>query len=192
MRVITTPKFRRQDFRKMERIKNNPGWRKPKGRHSKVSRKKKGFPSMPEKGYRTPKTIRGLHPCWLKIVEVSNPAQLSNVDPKTEAVRVRSVGLKKKVEIIKKAAELKIKLLNTKDIKEYLSNVEKQMKERKERRKSFFAQKDAQKKKREKKKEEKKAKEEAAPADKAEEMKKMEHDMQKSSQVQKLSKKGEQ
>lgn len=192
MKVRTTPKFRRQDFRKMERIKNNPGWRKPKGRFSKVLRRMRGYAARPGKGYRTPKAIRGLHPCWMKIVEVSNVNQLSKVNVKTEAVRITKVGLKKRVDIMKKAAEMKIKVLNTKDIKEYLSNVEKLLKERKDARKKFFADKEARKKKKEKKKEEKKAKEEAAPSEKAEEMKKMEKEMQKSSQVQKLSKKGEQ
>lgn len=191
MKVRGTPKFRRQDFRKMERIKNNPGWRRPKGRFSKVLRKMRGYAARPNKGYRTPKAIRGLHPCWMKIVEVSNINQLSKIDLKTEAVRITRVGLKKKTEIMKKAAEMKIKVLNTKDIKEYLSNVEKLLKERKEARKKFFAEKETKKKKKEKKKEEKKSKE-GTVEEKKEEMKNIEKEMQNSSQVKKLSKKGEQ
>jgi large subunit ribosomal protein L32e len=62
-------------------------------------------------GYRTPRMIRGLHPSGLKEVRVFAPAQLpANAET---AVRIAaSVGKAKRKQLIAKAKELGIRVLN--------------------------------------------------------------------------------
>ena len=105
------PDFIRQESWRYVRIKEN--WRRPRGIDSKIRLKKKGYPKMPDIGYRSPKLIRGLHPSGFREVLVYNPSQLDNINPDREAIRIaHSVGKKKRMEIIKKAEELGIKILN--------------------------------------------------------------------------------
>lgn len=105
------PDFIRQESWKYVRLKEN--WRRPRGIDSKMRLKKKGRPKMPNIGYRTPRIIRGLHPSGFKEILVYNPSQLNNVNPDREAIRIAgTVGRKKRLEIIKKADELGIRVLN--------------------------------------------------------------------------------
>ena len=105
------PEFRRPLSETIKRIKES--WRRPRGLHSKVRQKEKSKLKMPDIGYRQPKEIRGLHPSGFKEVLVRNFKELENVDPSKEAIRIAAtVGKKKREEIIKKAKELKIKVLN--------------------------------------------------------------------------------
>jgi len=88
-------------------------WRKPRGRYSNKRKKLKEAGPIPCIGYRQPKAVRGLHPSGYKEVLVHNVKELEKIDPKTEAARIASqVGLKKRLEIMKKAKELGIKILN--------------------------------------------------------------------------------
>ena len=68
---------------------------------------------MPSVGYGAPRQLRFLHPSGFKEVLVSSLKDLEKVDPKTEAIKIaHTVGKKKRQEILKKAEELKIKVLN--------------------------------------------------------------------------------
>jgi large subunit ribosomal protein L32e len=94
-----------------KRVKES--WRRPRGIHSKIRIRKKGKIKMPSVGYGAPKELRFLHPSGLKEVLVSNLKDLEKVDPKTQEIRIaHTVGEKKRKEIIKKAEEMKIKILN--------------------------------------------------------------------------------
>jgi large subunit ribosomal protein L32e len=105
------PKFRRWMSQAYKRVKES--WRRPRGIHSKVRIRKKGKIKMPSVGYGAPKELRFLHPSGLKEVLISNLKDLEKVDPKTQAIRIaHTVGEKKRKEIIKKAEEMKIKILN--------------------------------------------------------------------------------
>jgi large subunit ribosomal protein L32e len=105
------PKFKRWMSQAYKRVKES--WRRPRGIHSKVRIRKKGKIKMPSVGYGAPKELRFLHPSGLKEVLISNLKDLEKVDPKTQAIRIaHTVGEKKRKEIIKKAEELKIKILN--------------------------------------------------------------------------------
>jgi large subunit ribosomal protein L32e len=105
------PEFKRWMSQAYKRVKES--WRKPRGIHSKVRIRKKGKIKMPSVGYGAPKELRFLHPSGLKEILVSNLKDLEKVDPKTQAIRIaHTVGEKKRKEIIKKAEELKIKILN--------------------------------------------------------------------------------
>ncbi|NOZ81575.1 MAG: 50S ribosomal protein L32e [Candidatus Micrarchaeota archaeon] len=105
------PKFLRQNWFRLKRLGEK--WRRPKGRHSKLRRsfKAKGF--KPDPGYGSPREVRGLHPCGLKEVLVFRPQDLEKINPEKECARISAkVGKKKRMEILKKAEELKIKVLN--------------------------------------------------------------------------------
>ena len=68
---------------------------------------------MPAIGYGTPKDTRYLHPSGYKDVLVRNLKELENLDPATEAARLSSsIGKNKKSQMLEKASELGIKVLN--------------------------------------------------------------------------------
>lgn len=104
------PKFLRQDYGKRKRIKKK--WKNPSGLHSKMKKKKKGKRKPVEIGYRTPKKTRGIHPSGFIEVYVQNINDLKGIDKKKCAIRIGRVGKKKRIEILKEAKKLKIKVLN--------------------------------------------------------------------------------
>ncbi len=103
------PKFVRWGSASLVRIK--PAWRRPKGINSKVLVKKKGKLPMPAIGYGTPKIERYMHPSGMKEVMVNNVNDLGKATG--YAVRISAtVGNKKRIDIVKKAEEMKLKVLN--------------------------------------------------------------------------------
>ncbi len=105
------PDFVRYESWRYVRVKES--WRKPRGIDNKVRHKKKGHIRMPEIGFRKPKLVRGLHPSGFKPVPVTNPNDLLKLDPETEAAVIKSgVGARKREQILKKAEELGVKVLN--------------------------------------------------------------------------------
>jgi len=91
--------------RKKQRV-----WRKAKGRDSKIRLNRFGYPKSPTVGYKSPKSmagkIEGLTP-----ILVHNVADLDKLT-KSDAAIIARVGAKKKLDIIKKAEEMKIKIIN--------------------------------------------------------------------------------
>lgn len=72
-------------------------------------------PSKVRVGFRGPKEVRGLHSSGFEEVMAYNVADLEDVDPKKQAVRIGStVGTKKRLKIAKRAEELEIRILNMK------------------------------------------------------------------------------
>ena len=90
-------------------------WRRPRGRHNKIRKKRFGYQSKPEIGYKSPKIqlgkVLGLNP-----ILVHNKNELKNVGIASGIIIAR-VGAKKKLEIIKKAEEMKIRILNMRNKK---------------------------------------------------------------------------
>lgn len=105
------PKFIRQESWRYDRLAEN--WRKPKGKDNKMRKQVSGVPALVKVGYRGPKVSRGLHPSGYTDNVVHNVAELAKLDPKKDAVRLgHTVGKRKRIDIIAKATERGIKILN--------------------------------------------------------------------------------
>ena len=105
------PKFRKQGINYLKRIRVR--WRKPRGRDSKLAKKEKSKGGYPNVGYRAPKETRGLHPSGLEEVYVQNIKDLEKIDVKKQVGRLSAtIGKRKRQIIVKKAEEMKIRLLN--------------------------------------------------------------------------------
>ena len=105
------PRFIRQQlwqFKKLREI-----WRRPRGRHSKQRKHLKYRPPTARIGYASPKKVRNLHPSGFKERIINNTKEFENIDKKTEAIKIAGkVGKKKRMEIIQKADEMGIRVLN--------------------------------------------------------------------------------
>ena len=105
------PKFVRQESWRYDRLSES--WRRPKGKDNKMRRQVSGVPPLVKVGYRGPKISRGLHPSGYTDNLVFNGKDLMKLDPKNDAARIgHAVGTRKRIEIITKASELGIKVLN--------------------------------------------------------------------------------
>ncbi len=105
------PDFIRQDNPK--RMKVNDKWRKPKGIHSKIRHHFKGRRKMPSTGYKSPKKVKGFHSSGLIMVRVFSSADVKNIKKENEGIIIpKNIGMKKRLEILKKSKELGVKTLN--------------------------------------------------------------------------------
>jgi len=110
------PEFVKQESWRYKRL--NESWRKPKGIDSKMRLSVEGWPKIVKVGYRGPKITRGLHPSGYKDILVHNMDELKGLNPKTDAARLASgLGAKKRAELIEKAKEMGIKILNPRGVK---------------------------------------------------------------------------
>ena len=111
MRAGNRARFQRRGIHEKKRL--DDVWRKPKGRHNKLRRQIKAKGPLPRPGYGSPAAIRGLHPCGLSDILVHNEGMLAPLDPRLHAVRIAAgVGMKKKMEIQKKALDAGLRVLN--------------------------------------------------------------------------------
>ena len=104
--------FRRQEWFRYKRL--GIKWRKPRGLHSKMRRNMKYRSNIPRIGYGAPSEAKGLHPSGFKEVMVYNVKELDGIEPKTEAARIgHGVGTRKRKEILERARERGIRVLNS-------------------------------------------------------------------------------
>src|SRR3989344_4510919 len=125
------PNFIRQDYQ-VKRLKKV--WRAPKGIHSKLRRKFKGHIKQPVIGYRSPKQVRFLTKEGLKQILVKNLNDLKNINSKDSILIIANLGLRKKLELLKKIKELKFRVSNIHDIDDFIKTAEGKLAERKKRR----------------------------------------------------------
>ena len=106
------PRFIRMNSWYLKRLEDV--WRSPnRSLDNKIRLEKKGYPAKVKVGYRGPKAVRGMHPSGFREVLVYNASQLEGLDPSKYAIRISStVGRRKRGEIIKKAMELGLRILN--------------------------------------------------------------------------------
>jgi large subunit ribosomal protein L32e len=128
------PSFRRQNAGLKKKLESS--WRKPKGYQSKLRLRHKGKGGYVSPGYKSPKEVRGLSRAGLVIARVANVADLEALDPKLHtAMLVGSMGLKKRMAVIKACLTKGINVSNVKDIKAYLETNERAIMAKKEKKK---------------------------------------------------------
>jgi len=125
------PSFRRTDSHKKAKISDS--WRQPRGRHSPVRKRRKGYLKRLSVGYGAPRLARGLNPQGIKEVHVYNLKDLNKVQKDEGIIIGSNVGTRKKLEILKKINENKeLTLLNIKDIDKFIKETEDRFKTKKE------------------------------------------------------------
>lgn len=133
--------------------KKKQKWRRPTGRDNKMREKRRGYPAVVQIGYKKEERKSALI--------IKNVQELENVK-KENIVIVGKVGKKKKIEIAKKAKEMKIEFQNL-NVKKLLKEVEKAKKKKVEKPVEKKLEKKEDVKKVEKTKSESKEKEESKP-----------------------------
>ena len=122
------PAFKRLNWFRYKRL--GTAWRKPRGMHSKMRIRLKYRPPVVSIGYRGPAAARGLHPSGFTEVLVHRPEELEALDGKLEAARVAAtVGDRKREAIEARAAELDIRVLNSRGYDDDDDTVEEEDKE---------------------------------------------------------------
>ena len=81
-------------------------WRRPTGRHNKMREKRKGSAAVVSIGYRSNRKLRER-----KIIKINNVKDLEKTK-KNEVAIISGIGKRKKIEIAKKAKEMKIEIYN--------------------------------------------------------------------------------
>ncbi len=110
------PSFRRQEWFRYRRL-SKTGYRKPKGKDSKMRMNRKYRSPMARVGYGKVASARGLHPSGFEEVLVHNIDDLDGIDPERQAVRVgSSVGNRKRSRIHDRADDLGLRVLNRRPI----------------------------------------------------------------------------
>lgn len=107
-------KFIRRDFKRYSKLGKNrkklQKWRRPTGRDNKIRENRKGYPSKVKVGFKSDKSesgkIEGKIP-----MRVLNLLDLEKIG-KNNSVIIGSIGARKKMEVIKKAQEMKLEILN--------------------------------------------------------------------------------
>ena len=112
--VRKKPKFLRTDWHKKIKlgrgVKKNQKWHGAKGRQNKFRLNRKGRGQRPKVGWGAPKGIRDLI-FGIRAVRVENLKDIDGVK-KGEGIIIGSVGMKKKKEMIAKANEIGLRILN--------------------------------------------------------------------------------
>ena len=116
------PNFLRQDAHRTKSLEKK--WIKPKGMHSKMRMKLRSRRVWPSSGYCSPNEVKGLTRKGFQPILVRNLKNLEGFDSKTQIVVVGHVGLKNKIQILKKCIENKYNVDNVKSPQEFITNIE--------------------------------------------------------------------
>jgi len=147
--IMKKLKFTRQDAHKKVRLGNK--WRRPRGLHSKMRLSKKGYNKCVSIGYGSSKSTRGFDKSGLKLIIIKSLKELEKINAKEECIAVaKTIGLRKKVEILKQAVKKSINVVNIKDVNKFLKDVEEKIKKSKEEKEKLMKKKELSKKEREK------------------------------------------
>lgn len=107
-------RFLRQDWMRHSRLgrgrKKLQKWRRPRGRHSKIRRKRFGYPLKVMIGFSSPKKSSGKINGKIPVL-VHNIKEISSLQGNSIAIIAR-VGAKLKAEMLKLAQEKEIQILN--------------------------------------------------------------------------------
>lgn len=86
-------------------------WRRPKGRHSKIRRKHVGYPVQPGIGYKRAASVSGLVK-GKKPVHIVAEKDMVSLQKGQLIVISRRIGARKRLDLLKKAHELHLSVLN--------------------------------------------------------------------------------
>ena len=107
-------RFLRSDTRRHLRLgkkrRKLQKWRNPRGRHNKIRRQRRNYPLRVKIGYKSPVAQSGLIDN-LRPILVHNLKEVSSLK-KDSIIIIARIGAKKKLEVIKKANELGLKIMN--------------------------------------------------------------------------------
>jgi len=106
------PVFRQQDFHKKRRLAAK--WKRPTGLQSKMRHQFRGYSRRVKQGWRSPAEIRGFSMSGLEMVTIFTIKDLDNIKSHQGIIISSNLGLRKKIEIMDKALQLKIPVLNIK------------------------------------------------------------------------------
>ena len=113
-------KFIRTDYWRMSRLgkgrRKLQVWRRARGKHSKLRRRRKGYPAIPLIGYKKSRKDSGKVLGMIPVM-VNNMVDLEKIKSGQGAVISSRLGAKKRIEIIKKAESMKVRILNLKEDK---------------------------------------------------------------------------
>ena len=107
-------RFLRTDYMRLSKLGKNRKklqvWRRARGMHSKIRRRRRGYPEMPLIGRATPRKevnkVNGLVPALVHNLDELGRATKNNI------IIIARIGAKKRIELIKKAKEINLKILN--------------------------------------------------------------------------------
>jgi|ETN02SMinimDraft_4_1059925.scaffolds.fasta_scaffold107226_2 large subunit ribosomal protein L32e len=151
------PHFHRQKSSQYNKLAVK--WRRPKGLQSKMRLSRKGSPPTPSHGWRSPKSVRGLSALGTLIKMVYTVSDLESVGENTSIVIGSTVGQKKKIQVLEKAQEKGITVLNVKDAAAFIKETQESFEKNKQVKKKKVEDKEAKQKELEKKAEDKKKEE---------------------------------
>ena len=157
MEKLKTPKRKKRfiRYKSVNQVKLKGGWPRLRGIHNKVRLKKKGHIHKVSIGYGTKKEARNLYNSLFDYKFINNLKDMDNIACEYILIS-KSIGMKKKIEILKKAKKMNLKIINIKDIDMFLKNVESKKTEDKESKKKKHEKKEEAKKKAEEKLKDKK------------------------------------
>jgi large subunit ribosomal protein L32e len=106
------PKFLRHTAHKYSKLglrrKKKKVWRRPTGRDNKMREQRRGHPALVAIGYSTDKKTRGSIMEKTPVI-VRNLSQIARIQ-KNQIVILGNIGMKKKIDMVKKAKELKVEI----------------------------------------------------------------------------------
>lgn len=121
------PRFPRQESHKRIRLMGK-GWRHPKGHHGRVKKLHHVHGYSPKIGYGTPAIYRNIHSSGLESVDVANVNDVMRIDPAKQGIKIKNIGMKKRIMVIKTALERKVRILNLRNPEEFVKKNERKPK----------------------------------------------------------------
>lgn len=122
------PIFMRSDAHRVASLEKK--WHTPKGGDNKIRRKLRGHRRQPGIGWGSPRNAHGLSPEGFKQIVVYTEADLAKV--KGACIIARTLGNRRRILLLKKAQEMKLKVLNFQDVAKVVKTIEDDLKARKE------------------------------------------------------------
>jgi len=127
------PSFKRQEFNKRIRLSRS-SWRKPRGVDSKMREQRGGKRAIVKIGYGTPRKLRGRLSNGMFEVPVLTIKELNSLTEDQIALIPRTLGNRRRLELLKEASKSKISLSNFKNIEAKIKEIETAFDARKKRR----------------------------------------------------------